>query len=302
MADVSNHHKPDDFDEYWNKVDEELAQFALYPELKHSVRHSTDFAQAYDVRLTSSGPYRVFGYYSVPEGPGPFPALLYTPRYGSVNNPPHYDDRRRFVVLTIMHRGQRLADEPFQAVYPGLLTLDIDRANSYIYRAIVADCLRAAEWLQSRLEVDARRVGVVGDDLAVITAARRPQFAALHVTGLMFYRMMEARKRTSEYPIEEINDFLRIYPAQEEAVAETLSYFEPVHHASRINARTLISVSDPGKLGGPEWIQPLTAAIGSRAEHYMVTHEGGTDRDAVDSWISRELGVPAAPRLWEAAR
>jgi cephalosporin-C deacetylase len=297
-----NQQKPNDFDEYWNKVDEELAQFAPNPELRHSVRRSTDFARAYDLRLTSAGPYRIFGYFSIPEGPGPFPALLYTPRFGSVNNPPHYDDRRRYVVLTIVHRGQRLADEPFQAVYPGLLTLDIDRARSYIYRAIVADCLRAAEWLLSRPEVDTRRVGVVGDDLAIITAARRTQFTALQVAGLMFYRMMEARKRTSEYPIEEINDFLRIYPAQEEAVADTLSYFEPIHHASGINARTLISVGDSGKLGGPEWLQPLTAAIGSRAEHYMVTHEGGTDRDALDAWISGELGVPAAPRLWEAAR
>ena len=34
----------------------------------------------------------------------------YTPRYGSVNNPPHTDDRERYVVFTLMHRGQRLAD------------------------------------------------------------------------------------------------------------------------------------------------------------------------------------------------
>jgi hypothetical protein len=34
----------------------------------------------------------------------------------------------------------------------------------------------------------------------------------------------------------------------------------------------------------------------------MLTHEGGADRDAMDAWMSGELGVPAAPRLWEAAR
>lgn len=302
MTDDIHLHKPADFDRYWLDVDQELARFEARPELRYSGRRSTDFAKSYDLRLTSLGPYRIFGFFSVPDGPGPFPALLYTPRYGSVNNPPHYDDRRRYVVLTVMHRGQRLADEPFQASYPGLLTLDIDRAGSYIYRGIVADCLRAAEWLLSRPEVDARRVGVIGDDLALITAARRPAIAALQISSLMFYRVMDARKRTSEYPIEEINDFLRIYPAQKESVAETLRYFDPIDHAGNVRARTLIAVGDPGKLGGPEWVQPLTAALGSQAEHYMATHEGGTDRDEIDAWMSRELSVPAAPRLWEAAR
>ncbi len=293
---------PSDFDRYWSSVDEELARFAPNPELSFCPRRTTDFAKSYELRLTGMGSYRIFGYYSVPEGPGPFPALLYTPRYGSVNNPPHYDDRRRYIVLTLMHRGQRLADEPFQASYPGLLTLDIDRSSHYVYRSIVADCLRGAEWLLSRPEIDVRRTGVIGDDLAVITAARRPTFAAMQVAGLMFYRMMEARQRTAEYPIEEINDFLRIYPAQEEAVAETLSYFDPLHHAGRVAARTQFAVGDPGKLGGPEWLEPINAAMGTRAEHYMLSHEGGTDRDTMDAWMSGELGVPSAPRLWEAAR
>jgi cephalosporin-C deacetylase len=295
--------KPLDFDQYWRAVDDDLARFVPNPELRHSVRRSTSFARSYDLRLTSAGPYRISGFYSVPEGPGPFPALLLTPRYGSVNNPPHFDDRQRYVVLTIMHRGQRLADEPFQACYPGLLTQGIERPSSYIYRDIVADCLRAAEWLAARPEVDSRRIGIIGDDLALLTAARRPVFATMQITiALTFYRLMEARRRTDAYPIEEINDFLRIYPAQEEAVAETLAYFDPIHHARRVKARAQIAAGDPGALGGPEWIQPLTAAIGGHAEHYMLTHEGGTDRDAIDAWLSQELGVPAAPRLWEAAR
>jgi cephalosporin-C deacetylase len=297
-----NQHKPEDFEQYWTRIDEELSRFPPNAELRRSVRRSTDFATSYDLRLTSSGPYRIFGYYSVPEGPGPFPALLQTPWYGSVNNPPHYDDRKRYVVLTIMHRGQRLADEPFQASYPGLLTQGIERASSYIYRDIAADCLRAAEWLAARPEVDTRRIGIIDDDFALITAARRPVFAAMQITLLTFYRLMEARLHTDDYPIEEINDFLRIYPAQEEAVAETLSYFDPIHHAGNVTARTQIAVGDPGCLGGPEWMQPLTARLGNQAEHYMLTHEGGTDRDAMDVWMSEELGVPAAPRLWEAAR
>ncbi|MDQ3467069.1 MAG: acetylxylan esterase, partial [Chloroflexota bacterium] len=222
---------PERTDEYWNEVDQALARYPIAPELTPSPRRSTPFADAYDLRFTSLGPYRLFGYLSLPKGDGPFPALINTPRYGSVNTPPHWDDRQRYVVLTFMHRGQRLADEPFAAAYPGLLTRDIDDPQRYIYRAIVADCLRAAEFLVERPEVDPARIGIVGDDLAIITAARRPTFAALVVSGLLWYRLNEARLRSDAYPVEEINDYLRTYPEREEAVVQTLRYVDPLYHA-----------------------------------------------------------------------
>lgn len=291
-------HRPDDFDAYWQAVDEELARYPARPERSPSARRSTDFAAGYDLRLTSIGPYRIFGYLSIPEGTGPFPALLYTPRYGSVNNPPHYDDRERYVVLTLMHRGQRLADQPFAASYPGLLTLGIEDPATYVYRGIVADCLRGAEYLQALPEVDPDRIGIVGDDLAILTAARRPAFAALQVTGLMLFRLMDARLRTEAYPIEEVNDLIRSDPSLETAVARTLSYIDPLHHAPRVQAATNVVVGDAGSLGGPEFLAPLLDAFGGPVEPYPATHEGGTDHDWLDAWLADKLGVAAKPRLW----
>lgn len=296
--------RPPDLGAYWEAVDRDLARFPAAPALEPNPLRSTPFSDAFDLRLTSLGPHRVFGYYSVPKGDGPFPALLNTPRYGSVNNPPHWDDRQRYAVLTIMHRGQRRADEPFAAAYPGLLTHGIDDPATYVYRAIVADCLRAAEFLAGRPEVDPSRIGVVGDDLALLTAARRPVFAALHLTGTMLYRLDEARRRTDAYPVEEVNDHLRLHPhpEREAAVARTLAYVDPLHHAPRVIAATLLSEGDPGTLGGPEWLDPLAAALGGPVERYRLTHEGGTDHDAVDAWLAGRLGVGPLPRLWEAAR
>jgi len=238
----------------------------------------------------------------VPKGAGPFPALLNTPRYGSVNHAPHWDDRRRYAVLTIMHRGQRLADQPFAAAYPGLLTHGIADPATYVYRGIVADCLRAAEFLRSRPEVDQTRIGVVGDDLALLTAARRPGFAAVQAASLLLYRLLGAAARTDAYPAEEINDHLRTYPGQRAAVAHTLAYFDPLHHAPDLTAPALLSVAEEGQLGGPEWLEPLSNALAGPVEHYRLTFEGGTDHDWLDAWLARRLGVAPAPRLWRAAR
>ena len=77
-----------DFATYWDEVDAELAALPARPVLERVPRRCTEDFTGYEVRLTSLGPYRIFGYLSVPTGDGPFPALLTTPRYGSVNNPP----------------------------------------------------------------------------------------------------------------------------------------------------------------------------------------------------------------------
>jgi len=289
--------RPADFDAYWDEVDRELAGYSAAPELETLPLRTTDDATVYGVRLTSIGPYRIFGYYSRPIGEGPFPALLQTPGYGSVNHVPAYEDRQRYAVLAIMHRGQRLADQPFAASYPGLLTLGIDDPATYVYRRIVADCLRGAEFLLTRPEVDAGRVGVVGGDLALIVAARRPELAAVQASGLLHYRLVEAARRVREYPVEELNDYLRAYPDRVERVARTLAYVDPLHHAPRVIAPTLLPVGDPGSVGGPEWVQPLAEALGGLVEQYALTHEGKTDHDALDAWLAGRLGVPTSAEL-----
>ncbi len=290
--------RPGDFEAYWDGVDAELARYPLAVEMERNALRSSEFSTVYNVKLTSIGPYRIFGYYSVPVGDGPFPGLMNTPRYGSVNHVPHRDDRERYATLTLMHRGQRLADQPFAAAYPGLLTLGIDDPATYIYRGIVADCLRGAEFLLSRPEVDGGHVGIVGDDLALLAAARRPQFAAVQGGGLLFYRLLEAAGRSSAYPVEEINDYLRTYPDRRDQVARTLAYFDPIHHAARVRATALLITGDAGAINGPEWLEPLAGALGGPVEQYRVTHEGATDHDWQDAWMARQLGKAAKPRLW----
>jgi cephalosporin-C deacetylase-like acetyl esterase len=285
--------RPNDLEAYWSGVDGELAQYPPAPELEVIPLRSTDFCTVYSARITSLGPYRLYGYISVPNGDGPFPGLLLTPHYGSVNHVPAYELRQRYTVLTLMHRGQRLADQPFAATYPGLLTLGIENPAQYIYRAIVADCLRGAEFLLDQPSVDRRRVGIVGDDLALITAVRRPHFAAVQASGLMFYRMMEACARTEAYPLEEVNDILRTYPGRRDAIARTVALFDPLHHVSSIAAPTVLSAGDEDSLGGPEWLAPLLDVFAQNAEVYPLTHEGRTDHSWLDNWLAERLGAVA---------
>jgi cephalosporin-C deacetylase len=279
-----------DFAAYWDKIDAELAGLPARPVLERIRRRCTDDFTGYEVRLTSLGAYRIFGYLSVPTGEGSFPAALTTPRYGSVNNPPHYNDRLRYVTLTIAHRGQRTADSPYAAAYPGLLTDRIADETSYVYRGIVADCLRAAEFLTDLPEVDASRVAIAGDDLAVLTAARRPVFAALQVTGALLYRAGELAETDVDYPMAEFGDHLRSRPGDANAVSRTLAFFDAERHAPTVTASVRVEISsDQSPL--------LSLAEKLGADQYSLTHEGQSDNDAADSWLARKFGLPALSRF-----
>ena len=131
----------------------------------------------------ASAPIALFGYLSIPAGRGPFPAIYYAPKYQSVLEiiPQGTANlqRSRYITFALAARGQRNSDTPYAAMFPGLLTDGIDRATSYIFRGIVADSVRGLQFLLTRRELDRTRVVVVGNDLALITAALQP--GATHV-------------------------------------------------------------------------------------------------------------------------
>lgn len=290
--------RPPAFESYWENIDAELEATPARPVIEELPLRSNEHATLYGLRLTSIGPYRIFGYLSVPRGDGPFPALYLAPRYGSVNHIPDYNDRLRYLCLQIMHRGQRLADQPYAASYPGLLTDGIADPEQYVYRGIVADCLRGAEYLLSHPAVDPERVAILGDDLALITAARRSGFGTVLGMDLMFYRLAEARKATSAYPVEEINDYLRANPDEVADVEATLALFDPTYHARDIDAQVKVILA----LDDDEWYDPLVDELGERAETYQLTQRGRVDDDELDRMLAERLGAPAMSRFVRAYR
>src|SRR5690348_16427057 len=101
---------------YWQDTLDELARYPARPEIDVLPLRSTPFATLYGVRLTSLGPYRLFGYLSIPTGTGPFPAIYYPPKYQSVLEiiPQGTANlqRSRYITFSLAGRGQRNSDTP----------------------------------------------------------------------------------------------------------------------------------------------------------------------------------------------
>lgn len=290
--------RPEGFDAFWDRIDAELAALPAAPEAEAVPLHSTASSDTSLVKLTGIGPYRFNVFLSIPHGEGPFPALMLIPGYGSVVTPPSYDDRQRYVAMSVRHRGTRGADKPYAATYPGLLTDGIADPETWAFRGIVADLIRAFEYLAGLDVVDTSRILVNGGDPGLVVAARRPGAKAIAAAGAFFTRLAEHYPRTEAYPFEEINDHLRAEPGDRTAIDRTLAFFDPVHHVNRISADVFLSEGDTGAVGGPEWMAPLVANLGGPVTEYPITHEGQTDYDIVDAWLAGHGEVPARPRTW----
>ena len=297
--------KPEGFDSYWQATLQELAGLPAAPEVAELPLRSTDFATAYSVRLTSTGPYRIFAYLSIPRGQGPFPARYFLPRYGSVVDlvpqGSSNGQRAQYVTFSVSARGQRLSDWPYAADFPGLLTDGIADLETYIYRGIVADCCRGLEYLAGRPEVDGTRLAAIGTDLALVTAALCPQITHLVCSPVNSYRAADLAPGTRAYPLEEINDYLRQNPAQREQVRRTLSYFDLRWFAPQVGANTLLMAEADGNSLDAAALDPLVQAIEGETLVHKSEHSGFKDGVYSEEWLTRQFGLaaPSLPPHWQ---
>ncbi|RWZ64423.1 hypothetical protein ELQ92_06550 [Labedella populi] len=285
--------------DYWDDLDADLAtvptNLVLTPEPSRTTPDWTFSTITFSsIGHRGSSRYRAAGYLSIPTRPGPHPGVLEIPRHGSVNHTPHSNDRARYAILTLMHRGQRLADAPYRAPYPGLLIDGIVDASEYVYRGVVADCLRAAEILHSHPGVDSARLAAVGEDLGVLTAARRPFFRALRVDGLLLTDPWRRAESTRAYPLESLNDFRRHSTDDELAAARsTTALYDPLALAGDVTAAALVS---DGSASGAA----LASRLGGTTDTLVPTGHDRIDDDARDAWLAAQLGAPAMSRYVDA--
>ncbi len=288
--------KPAEFDSFWDDVDNDLASISIAPEVEYVQLRSTDDADLYGVRITSIGPYRLFAYLSIPRGEGPFPAIYYVPKNGSVHEVIPQGTaigiRSRYVTFSIAGRGMRGSDKPYTAMYPGQLTDGLESADTYVYRGIIADAIRGLEYLMTRPEVDSTRIVTWGNDIAVMVAARRSEITHVVSTPAYLFDTVEHALKTSSYPLAEYSDYLRLYPDRKNEVISILSMYNLRWHAQAVRAETLLRADHSNGIYSPEVLAGLENGIAGDVTVHESERSSFKDGLFAEKWITEKFFGP----------
>ena len=294
--------KPADFDQYWQRTLDDLAGFPARPELELLPLRTTDFATLYSVRLTSLGPYRLFGYLSIPTGTGPFPAIYYAPKYQSVLEiiPQGTANLQRsaYITFALAGRGQRNSDTPYAAMFPGLLTEGIEQAESYIFRGLAADSVRGLEFLLSsartgplagrrgwqRSGPDHRRPACGGDacgcDPSVVLSHGR------------------ARPQDPGIPAGGDQRLPPRLPGHSGGRPPDAGLLRPAGlRTARVKATTLLMAGAPGALLDAQSLAPLVTALPGPVTVHESEQSSYKDGLYAEQWMAERCGIADVQRI-----
>lgn len=136
--------------------------------------------------------------------------------------------------------------------HPGVMTRGIADRDTYYYRRLYVDAVRAVESAAEHPLVDADRIGVAGHSqgggLSIAAAALLPDGIRVCHAGMPFLcGIRRSLEVASEPPYTEIVEYLRLQPELAEAALATLDYIDCAHLASRVRARSLwcVGLMDP---------------------------------------------------------
>ena len=298
--------RPSDFGSFWYTVGRELAEISVAPEVESIPMRSTDFADLYGVRLSSIGPYRLFGYLSVPKGDGPFPVIYYVPKNASVleiiPQGTSNEIRSRYITFSLACRGMRNSDSPYAAMYPGQLTDGLESHETYVYRGIVADTVRGADYIMTRPEVDKNRVAAWGNDNAILAAALHDSITHIVSTPAYLFDPIESVSKTDSYPLAEFGDYIRSNPSNSDMARSILEYFNLRWHAQSITANTLIMADHEDGIYSTESLSDLKELIPGEITLHGSERSSFKDGLFAENWITSEMFgkevSPIVPEHW----
>jgi cephalosporin-C deacetylase len=120
---------------------------------------------------------------------------------------------------------------------PGFLTRGVESPESYFYRRVFVDAVRAVHVLRGYGEVDPARVAAVGASqgggIALAVAGLVPGLAAVHAQAPFLCDIRRATLITNAAPYREIGAYLAAHRGSAGQVFDTLGYFDGIAFAGR---------------------------------------------------------------------
>ena len=286
--------EPTDFDDFWDRT--LAAARAAGPEARFErVDGPLRSVDVYDVTFPGFEGSPIKGWLTCPKDRrSPLPVVVEFLGYGGGRGLPeehlHWSSAG-YVHLLMDSRGQGSLSgdyggtaEPAGSVpaFPGVMTRGVLNPETYYYRRLFTDAVRAVDAVRILPFVDPSQVSVTGGSqgggISLAVAGLVPDLHAVmpDVPFLCHYR--RAVDIASEPPFTELTRFLAVHRDVEAQVFTTLSYFDCVNFAKRANAPALFSVALMDDIVPPSTVFAAYNAYSATADIEVYPfngHEGG---------------------------
>lgn len=249
--------KPTDFDAFWDGTLAETAQTPLDPTFE-PVDAGLPLVEVFDASFAGFGGHRVRAWYIKPRGAtGGLTGLVKFIGYNGGRAFAHEHllwPASGRAVLVMDTRGQGagwsrgetadpVGSDPSQS---GFMTRGIGSPQSYFYRRVFTDAVRALDALRSRPEIDPARLVAVGGSqgggITLAVAGLVPDLRAAMPDVPFLCDFPRAVAIAGRDPYGEIARYLAVHRDRVAQSFETLRYFDGVNFSARAKAKALFSV------------------------------------------------------------
>ncbi len=236
--------EPADFDVFWENQKAALASVDMNPQLQYY--EESDYTKTYKLELASIDNWKVYGYITIPEGAGPFPAVLTLPPYGdgaNIVSPAESIAERGGAISVAINIHNVEPDEQDSDAYENA---DITDKEGYYYRYSILGAVRAIDYIFSRDDFDGESMGVVGvsqgGGLSTIIAGLDQRVNLLvQSNGTMGQHSGNSFDRASGFPYylqKAMNDNIDV-----QATVDASRYYDAIFFAKRYNGPSLSIIS-----------------------------------------------------------
>ena len=291
--------EPADFDAFWTRAKDELAQLPLDSQLTPLPDQSTETIEVFQVNLQNVGTpparsSRFYGVLCVPRGPGPFPAMMVPPGAGirAFRGQTQWAERG-FITLEVGIHGIPVILPPelyvsLNGALQDYAQLNLENRDRYYFRRVILGCLRANDYLTAHPKWDRKNLiafgGSQGGFLSITTTALDSRVTACNVAYPAYSDVTGyVHGRAGGWPGMHFE-----IPAEQGRAAKisTTAYYDAVNFARRIKV--------PGHYGwgyNDETCPPTTTF----SAYNVITAPKTLD-------IFKEMGHPRVPGLTDVER
>lgn len=287
--------EPDDFDAFWERTLAETRAYDLSPQFD-LVDYGLAAVETYDVTFSGFGGQAIKAWLLLPKSRnGAVPCIVEYIGYGGGRGTPL--DWLTWSAMGYAHfimdtRGQGSrwlnGDTPDNAAegqtpqHPGFMTRGILSPESYYYRRLMTDAVRAVETAQAHDAINSEQIVVTGGSqgggLTIAVAGLVSDiFAAMPDVPFMCH-FGRAIRLIGTAPYNEISHYLSIHRNHIDRAMNTLSYFDGMNFAARATTPTLFSVGLMDDICPPSTVYAAYnhyAGEKSMAIYEFNNHEGG---------------------------